>query len=37
MVFTILRVGDGKELFLGFPGYAGFLVEYPDVVECYFQ
>ena len=37
LVLAVLRTGDGKELFLGFPGYAGFLVEYPDVVECYFQ
>ena len=37
MVLAVLRTGDGKELFLGFPGYAGFLVEYLDVAECYFQ
>ena len=31
MVLAVFRVGDGKELFLGFPGYAGFLVEYRGI------
>ena len=30
-------LGMGKSYFSDSPGYAGFLVEYPDVVECYFQ
>ena len=37
MVFTILRVRDGKELFRRFSGDVGFFMEHPDVVECDLQ
>ena len=37
MVFTVLRIGDGKKLFHRFARDACLLVEHPDVAERFLQ